>query len=556
MSANRWTLHGIGGAVGIAQGAAFCYRPTNARAGASEGATTEPTGLAGFARAQERVVARLDALAVQLRAGGNEAESGIFEAQGALVLDSALHKRVSERLAAGAALPAAMTGATDEMAAMLEALDDPYLRERAADMRAVGQMLVASLGQQNDWSMLPPNTILLATDLTPAETAELPLDRVVGFATAGGGPTGHTAILARALGVPAIVGLGESVLAIENGTALILDGTASTLIINPHADDRAAAHEHSQHHVAAKARQHALRDQAGATADGHPVGLWANIGRPEEAQQALAMGAEGIGLFRSEFLFLDRAAPPSEEEQYAAYRSALAAMDGRPVVIRTIDIGGDKPLSYLPLPVEANPFLGTRGLRLCMRYPDLFRTQLRALLRAAPAGNLWIMLPMVATLDDLRWGRAQLQSAAESLAADQIAYRGDVKLGIMIETPAAVALADLFAQEADFFSIGSNDLAQYTLAVDRGAPDLAARYPANAMSVLRLIGQTTAAAKQAGIPVGLCGELGGDPDAAPLLVGLGVEEVSMTPFLLPAVKERIASITLADAQAQASAACR
>ncbi len=236
-------------------------------------------------------------------------------------------------------------------------------------------------------------------------------------------------------------------------------------------------------------------------------------------------GAEGIGLFRTEFLFLDRRAAPSEDEQFAAYRATLEIMAGRTVVVRTLDIGGDKPVPYLDLPPEPNPFLGVRGLRLCMRRPELFATQLRALLRAAPYGDLWVMLPMVATPEDLAWGRAQLRLAAESLDAEGIAHRADLRLGIMIETPAAAVTADLLAREAAFFSVGSNDLTQYTMAADRGAAELAARYPHDAPAVLRLIGQAAQAAARAGIPIGVCGDLAGTPEIAPALAGLGIAEL-------------------------------
>jgi phosphotransferase system enzyme I (PtsI) len=284
------------------------------------------------------------------------------------------------------------------------------------------------------------------------------------------------------------------------------------------------------------------------------VALWANIGHPDEVALALEHGAQGIGLFRTEFLFLERISPPDEDEQYTAYRHVLEAMSGRTVVIRTLDIGGDKPVHYLDLPTEANPFLGVRGLRLCMQQPDLFRSQLRALLRAAVHGDLWVMLPMVATPGDLAWARVQLQAAADSLEAEGIAYRRDIPLGIMIETPAAVVTADLLAREAAFFSIGSNDLTQYTMAADRGHAELARLYPHDAPAVLRMIAQAAAAANAAGIPIGICGELAGVPDIAPLLAGMGMAELSMAPASIPVVKERLLAFTLEAAQLAAQRA--
>jgi phosphotransferase system enzyme I (PtsI) len=291
------------------------------------------------------------------------------------------------------------------------------------------------------------------------------------------------------------------------------------------------------------------------------VALWANIGSPgqshlDEIRVALDYGAEGVGLFRTEFLFLNRDAPPDEEEQYQVYRSTLEAMGGRTVVIRTLDIGGDKPLPYLKLPSEANPFLGIRGLRLCMRHPDLFQAQLRALLRAAVHGDLWIMLPMIATPADLAWGREQLRAAAHSLTAEGIEHRPDPPLGIMIETPAAAVTVDLLARDAAFLSVGSNDLTQYTLAADRGSAELAADYAHDATGVLRLIHQAASAAAQAGISIGVCGDLGGVPAVAPLLVGMGISKLSMAPALLPAVKERLLAFTLEEARQAAQAALK
>ena len=337
----------------------------------------------------------------------------------------------------------------------------------------------------------------------------------------------------------------------QNDAEVILDGAAALLIAEPDAQERADYTRRAAELRAESERRQTLRDQPGQLADGHQLALWANIGHPDEARLALEHGAEGIGLFRTEFLFLDRAAPPSENEQYTAYRRTLETMAGRPVVIRTIDIGGDKPLPYLDMPHEDNPFLGVRALRLCMRRPDLFATQLRALLRAAVHGDLWIMLPMVATLDDLRWGRAQLAAAAAALAAEGVPHRADVRLGIMIETPAAAVTADLLAREAAFFSIGSNDLTQYAMAADRGLADLAARYPHDAPAVLRLIAQAAEAANRAGIPIGVCGELAGVPAAALLLAGLGLNELSMAPASIPIVKERLREVTLEQARALA-----
>jgi phosphoenolpyruvate-protein kinase (PTS system EI component) len=296
----------------------------------------------------------------------------------------------------------------------------------------------------------------------------------------------------------------------------------------------------------------ALRDQPGRLRDGRHIALWANIGRPAEARLAREYGAEGIGLFRTEFLFLDRETPPDEEEQYVAYRAVITEFPDRPIVIRTLDVGGDKPLPYLPIAAEANPFLGIRGIRLSMQRPDLFQVQVRALLRAAFHGDIWIMLPMIATPSELAWARAQMLDAAAALAAAGIDHRPDPPLGIMIETPAAVVMADQLAREAAFFSIGSNDLAQYTLAVDRGHPTLTTHYRTDDPAVWRMIDLAARAARQASIPIGICGELGGEPEAAVALAGLGLDELSMAPARIPVVKEHLAQTSWAEAQAAAA----
>jgi multiphosphoryl transfer protein len=543
-------LRGVGGAPGIVLGRAFCYLADDA-AGPAAGDESQEAALERFAAAQAAAIERLNAVAEAQRAQGYEQEAGIFEFQALLVEDPALADAVArlvrdESQPLGAALDAALA----QVRASIAALDDAYLRERAADVDAVGVEIRRALFGGPSIASAPPGAIVVAADLTPAETVELPAG-VAGFATAYGGPTGHTAILARSRGIPAVVGLGAGALDIPDGASLILDGDESVLIVEPEAAERAEYERRSAEQDAARERRRALRDTPGQTADGHRVALWANIGRPDEARLALEQGAEGIGLFRTEFLFLDRSAPPSEDEQFAAYRATLETMAGHAVVVRTLDIGGDKPVPYIEMPREANPFLGVRGLRLCMRRPDLFAAQLRALLRAALHGDLWVMLPMVATPDDLAWGRAQLRAAAESLAAEGIVHRADVKLGVMIETPAAAVTADLLAREAAFFSVGTNDLTQYTMAADRGLGELAARYRHDAPAVLRLIGQAAEAAARAGIPIGICGDLAGVPDAAPLLAGLGVAELSMAPAAIPVVKERLRRVTLGEARAAA-----
>ncbi len=542
------TLRGAGGAAGLALGPAYHWQ----RVSIPTDPPDEPpeAALARFHAAQHTAANRLRALAERQRAAGLR-EADLFDAQALLVEDETLTDGVTALLLDGQPLIPAIQTVVHQMEEALAALDDDYLRERAADIAAVGVELLRALSGDHAPPPIPPGAIVIADDLTPAETVDLP-HHVAGFATAGGGPTGHTIILARSRGVPAVVGLGEAILHIPAGTTLLLDGDAALVMVDPDEAALQAAQERMAAIQETRRRQAALRDLPGRLRDGRSIALWANIGRPAEARLARDNGAEGIGLFRTEFLFLDRSAPPDEDEQFAAYRAVITELPDRPIVIRTLDVGGDKPLPYLPLPSEANPFLGVRGVRLSMQRPDLFQVQLRALLRAAFYGDLWIMLPMVTTLADLAWGREQMRAAAAALAAAGIEHRADPPLGIMIETPAAAVLADQFARHAAFFSIGSNDLAQYTLAVDRGHPTLATQYRADDPAVWRMIELAARAAQQASIPIGICGELGGEPDAAVALAGLGLNELSMAPARIPVVKERLAQTSWAEAQAAAA----
>lgn len=546
---------GVGGAPGICIGHALRYIPS-----APPPRHTEPedadTALARFRQAQQRAAAQLNEIEQQLREEGRTDEADILDAQALFVEDPAISNEVERRVREEQQpLEAALDQAVQQLRATFAAMDNTYWRERAADMEAVGRALYAALHDTSSaLESLPPDAIIIAPDLTPAETASLRGGTVAGFATAYGGPTGHTAILARSLGIPAVVGLGADVLTIESDSEVILDGDASVLVAQPDANERTRYEQRIEEQQTIRQRRQALHDQPGQTADGHEVALWANIGRPDEVSHVLEQGAAGIGLFRTEFLFLDRSEPPSEDEQYAAYGSVLSMMGGRPVVARTLDIGGDKPIPYLNLPDEPNPFLGVRGLRLCMQQHSLFRTQLRALLRAALYGDLRIMLPMIATPADLAWGSMQLRAAAESLAVDDIPHRVAVPLGIMIETPAAAITADLLARDAAFFSVGSNDLSQYTMAADRGNAELATTYPHDSIAVLRMIGQATSAARAASIPIGVCGELAANPDMAPVLVGMGMNELSMAAGSIPVVKERLLAFTREEAQAAAQQA--
>jgi multiphosphoryl transfer protein len=381
--------------------------------------------------------------------------------------------------------------------------------------------------------------IVVARDITPGDAAALDRTLVQGLAVARGGATSHAAILARALGIPAVVGLGEGILALEDGTPLVLDGQAGTLEVEPAADviaQREAARE------AGERRRAQVRAQArrpATTTDGHTLEIAANLGSPEEAAEAVELGADGVGLLRTEFLFLDRDTAPTEDEQRAVYSEIAVALDGRPLIVRTLDAGADKPLRFLRQAPEDNPFLGVRGIRLGLEQPELLRTQLRAILAVAAEHRVRVMFPMVSTLAEYRAARA---------IVDEL--RGPpIEVGIMVEVPAVAVAADRFAREVDFFSVGTNDLGQYTMAAERGNEALASLLSGPQPAVLRLIATLTAAAGEHGRWVGVCGELAGDPAAAVLLAGLGVAELSMAPSRIPEVKATLRGLALTDAQA-------
>jgi len=390
--------------------------------------------------------------------------------------------------------------------------------------------------------------ILIARDLTPGETVGLDVERVVGFCTAAGGATSHTAILARALGLPAVVGLGDTILRVADETPLIIDGTAGQVLVAPDESTQAryAERRASQISVAEEARQAA--QQPARTKDGQRVEVVANAGNVALAHRVLEYGAEGIGLLRTEFLFLGRDSLPDEEAQYQAYRAVADVLGPRPLIIRTLDIGGDKQVPYLDLGEEMNPYLGWRAIRISLDRPELFKTQLRAILRAGHDRNVKVMFPLIASIDEVRRARALLREAQAELTDAGVDYAHDIDVGIMIEVPGAAILADLLAHEVDFFSIGTNDLVQYTLAVDRGNERVAAYSDPFQPAVLRLLKSVIDGAHAAGIWVGLCGELAGQPDAIPLLLGLGLDEFSMEPASIPHAKQIICQLTTEEAE--------
>jgi phosphocarrier protein FPr len=454
----------------------------------------------------------------------------------------------------GHSAPWAWQQVINERVGQIQKLDDPILAGRAIDLSDVGQRVLRHMLGTKDEAVvtLTTPTILIAEDLTPSDTAALDADMILGLCIAQGGPTSHTAILARGLGLPAIVGAGASILEIATGTNCILDGESGKLYLKPSEADLATARglQEKLQHIQDTAN--VTRFEAATTTDGHRIEVSANINRAADAPPAIEAGAEGVGLMRTEFLFLGQNAAPNEDEQFEAYRAMTQALGGRPLIIRTLDIGGDKEVPYLNLPKEDNSFLGVRGIRLCLARPDLFIPQLRAIYRATAYGQIQIMFPMIATLEDWEQAKAITEQVRQELKAPK------VPIGIMIEVPSAAILADQFAKEVDFFSIGTNDLTQYTLAMDRLHPQLAKQADGLHPAVLRMIDLTVQAANKAGKWVGVCGGVAGDPKGAAILTGLGVSELSLSIPSIAAIKAHIRSLSFTQMQelAQQALQCR
>jgi multiphosphoryl transfer protein len=498
--------------------------------------------------------AQLNDLYQEVKTRSGAGQASIFLAHAEFLDDPELIQAVETQIEAGASAGWAWQQIIEARVNELKQVDDTLIAARAVDLSDVGSRVLTFLAHRIEEGPLMPvePVILLADDLTPSDTAGLDPALILGFCTAGGGPTSHSAIIARALGIPAIVGAGPALLNQPEGTQAILDGNRGSLYISPSPTTLAAARKAQQVMEEQREAEKSHCYEPALTLDGHRIEVVANISRVEEAGQAVNAGGEGVGLLRTEFLFLDRTAPPTEEEQFDAYRSMALALNGLPLIIRTLDIGGDKAAPYLDMPAEQNPFLGVRGIRLCLARPELFRAQLRAIYRAAEYGLVRIMFPMVSTLEDLE--------AAKSMAAEVRWELGAkaLEIGIMVEVPSAVIMAEELAQEVDFFSIGTNDLTQYVLAMDRMHPILAKQADGLHPAVLRMIDRTVQAAAAAGKWVGVCGGIAGDPRGAAILSGLGVTELSVSIPSIAAIKAQIRRLSISNAKALArqALACR
>lgn len=458
-------------------------------------------------------------------------KAAIFDAHLLVLDDPELIQPIQDKIKnENANAATALTDVTTQFVTIFESMDNEYMKERAADIRDVSKRVLSHiLGVElPNPSMIDESVVIVGNDLTPSDTAQLNKEFVQGFATNIGGRTSHSAIMSRSLEIPAIVGTKSITQEVKQGDMIIVDGLNGDVIVNPTEDELIAYQDKRERYFADKKELQKLRDADTVTVDGVHTELAANIGTPNDLPGVIENGAQGIGLYRTEFLYMGRDQMPTEGEQFEAYKEVLEAMDGKRVVVRTLDIGGDKELSYLNLPEEMNPFLGYRAIRLCLAQQDIFRPQLRALLRASVYGKLNIMFPMVATINEFREAKAILLEEKENLKNEGHDISDDIELGIMVEIPATAALADVFAKEVDFFSIGTNDLIQYTLAADRMSERVSYLYQPYNPSILRLVKQVIEASHKEGKWTGMCGEMAGDETAIPLLLGLGLDEFSMS----------------------------
>jgi multiphosphoryl transfer protein len=549
-------LAGLPAAPGTALGAARHFRLTPPEI-PTEPASDPQAEWDALERALEQARGEIRATRDSVAARAGEYHAAIFDAHLLFLEDDALlepaRRAIFEESASAAQ---AWHAASETVAAEYRGLDDEYLRARAEDLTAVARQVVAHLldGEGLAAAVVEPG-IVVAPDLTPADTVALDRELVRGIATAFGAPTSHSAILARSLGIPAAVGLGERLLDVPEGTPLVLDGDAGAVYVDPTAELVRGYEQRSAERQAAARLALASAQQPARTLDGRRIEVVANVGSPADVDAAVANGAEGVGLLRTEFLFLERKTLPTEDEQYAAYQEMAERLDGRPLILRTLDVGADKPLPYLPRRPEANPFLGVRGIRLGLAEPELLETQLRAALRVADSHPLKVMFPMVSTLTEYQEAVAALARAREGLE-QRGESPGELDVGIMVEVPAAALAAEAFAPEVDFFSIGTNDLVQYTMAAERGNDAVAGLADGLHPSVLRLIRAVAEAAEAHGKWVGVCGELASDPLAVPLLVGLGVSELSVNPPAIPATKEAVRRLDAGAAAGLADEALR
>lgn len=543
---------GIAGSEGIAAGRAYVYI-NNQTDIDTEPVTIDAiqTELEKLSEGMELSRSQLIRLKEKVRQEFNESEAQIFEAHMMMLEDPEFTDTIREAIKSGSANAAyAVKKVADSYIAIFEQIEDDYMRARAADIKDVSSRLIRNILGISSWDLLSINSpvIIVAHDLTPSDTAMMNKDYVLGFTTDVGGSTSHTAIMARSLGIPAVLGLGDISGKIQDGDYVIIDGFEGKVIINPDKKLQAEYEVKIRQHLERRRKLEEIASLPAVTADGKRIEVSCNIGTPEDIHAAAANGADGVGLFRTEFLYMNSNTLPDEEDQYKQYRKAAMLLQGKPLIIRTLDIGGDKKLPYLSIPEEMNPFLGWRAIRICLERKDIFKTQLRAILRASAEGNILIMFPMISGVGEVREAKKILEEAKEELRSEGIKFDEDIKVGIMVEIPSAAMTADIIAKEVDFFSIGTNDLCQYTLAVDRMNQKVAGLYQPLHPGILRLIKNVIDAAHRHGKFTGMCGEMAGKEEACVILLGLGLDEFSMSAASIPAVKNIVRNVTFGQAE--------
>ena len=508
---------------------------------------------ARFQKAIDDFVEETYAMAEDVKKNIGPKEAEILLGHAVMISDPSMSGEMFSMIEAGQCAEAALTGVCDMFYGIFSTMDDEMMRQRASDIADVKVSILKKLLGIRDIEIgkVAPGTVLVCKDLTPSMTSQIVKENVAGIITEIGGPTSHSAILARALEIPAVLSVPGIVDLVEDKDTAIVDGTAGDVFINPEGDVLSQYIIKRENFIKKKAELKKFIGKETLTADGDKLEIYCNIGTPKDAKKAMECDGEGVGLFRSEFLFMDNTHLPTEEEQFEAYKEALETMEGRTVIIRTLDIGGDKDIPYMDFEKEENPFLGFRAVRYCLAHEDMYRVQLRAITRASAFGKAKIMVPLVTTVDEVRRVKKLVAEIKDELRAEGIAFDENIEVGCMVETAAASVIADLLAKEADFFSIGTNDLTGYTMAVDRGNAKVAYLYSAFQPAVLRSIRQIIRAGKEAGIPVGMCGEAAADPLMIPLLMSFGLDEYSVNPVLVLTARCIISKWTKAEADALA-----
>ena len=533
------TIQGKGVSAGVAAGPLYFYQRAKTEITRVTVADTDAEWQR-FKDAQAKAVEQLGALAEKARAEAGDEAAMLFETHQMMAEDLDYEEAVEEGIKGGTNAEAVVTDVRDSFAEMFAQMDDAYMRARSADVKDVSNRIIGILTGAVQGGIDSDVPVILASDdLAPSETVQLDKTKILGFITEGGSGSSHTAILARTMGIPAIIGVGDQLKPEYAGREIIADGGTGTAVLDPDAETRTRLMKKQAEQKKLQEMLDLLKGKENVTKDGHSIRIYCNIGNPEDVAAVLKNDGGGVGLFRSEFLYLGCDDFPTEEYQFEAYKKVLSDMDGKEVVIRTLDIGADKQIGYFDLPHEENPAMGNRALRICLNRPEIFRTQLRALYRASAYGKLCIMFPMVASVWEVREAKKMCEQVKKELDAEGIAYSPDVQIGIMIETPAAAVISDRLAKEVDFFSCGTNDLTQYTLACDRQNNDLGRFFDAHHPAVLRLLKLVADNAHKNGIWVGICGELGADLQLTETFLSIGIDELSVSPRAVLPLRQKV-----------------